>query len=311
MNELRKDLLLDRFVIIAKNRGKRPSDFAQKEKKEEKRLCCFCPGNEHLTPPEISRKESGGRWVVRCFPNKFPAVSLNFRKAYGTHEVIVETEEHGKSLSELPLERVMDVIDMYEERIRKLRENGKIRYVLIFKNEGEEAGASLTHSHTQLISLSRIPKLIREELNAQKRYFKKNKKCFFCNISEIERERIIFKNEHIICFAPYASRFPFEVWLTPVRHVGCLSELRTEEKGSLALMLKNLLMKLDKLLNKPPYNYFLHISPSIQTKYFHFHIELCPRISKWAGFEFGTDIIINTLPPEDAAQFLKDIAQRI
>jgi UDPglucose--hexose-1-phosphate uridylyltransferase len=305
MNELRKDCLLDRWVIIAGNRGKRPVDFIQKECETKEGVCVFCPGNEHLTPKEILSILGPHGWTVRAFENMYPATSLEFPQAFGRHEVIVEMNQHNKNLQDLPPGAIREVIDMYCSRIDDISKIDGIAYVLIFKNHGEAAGTSIAHEHSQLIALSQIPTLVENELAAYKKYHHKTKKCIFCDIAEMEMnsERKIFENDKFFCFAPFASRFPFEAWLLPKRHAGNITDLTDEEKNSLADALKTILGALSKLLRNPPYNYYLHIAPPRED--FHFHIEICPRVTKLAGFELGSDIIINTMPPEKAAAELK------
>lgn len=311
MNQLRKDYFLDRWVIIAENRGKRPQQFAQKKESRKVETCFFCPGNEKLTPPEIDRVEKNGKWIMRCFPNKFSATQEGgaiglqgeapfvYRTAKGFHEIIVETEEHEKELEDLSLEHMAQVFGMYRKRYEELIERDGIEYVCIFKNRGREGGASLVHSHTQLIALPVVPPLIEEEAKAHE------KECPFCKLIGLESkgERRIAENETAVCFAPYASRFPFEVWFVPKRHIRTLGDMEEKEVKGLVSLLKGVLGKLDSSLNYPPYNYVLHMSPKEGN--LHFHIELLPRLATWAGFELETNIIINTLPPEVAAKHLR------
>lgn len=316
MNELRKDYLLNRWVIIAKDRGKRPTDFVHKESEEKPGFCYFCPGNEHTTPPEISRIEEDGKWIIRCFPNKYPATTQEYgeveenlltkKTAYGRHEVIAETPDHGQHLNELSIEHLVKVLDMYSSRIKELKKDKKIRYVMVFKNQGKEAGASLDHSHTQIIALPIVPSLVQAENNAAEKYFEEKDSCPYCDIWGEERgsDRLIFEDEHTISFAPYASRFPFEAWIMPKRHVRSLEELSLEEKQSFAGILKKILRRLHTSLNKPPYNFWLHQSP--EDGDLHFHLELAPRLAKFAGMEHGSEVVINVVPPELAALHYKE-----
>ncbi len=313
MNELRKDYFLDRWVLIAENRSKRPQDFAEEQKSKKKNgICYFCRGNEGLTPPEICRVEKKGSWTVRCFPNKFPATIPEFGKlhknfltrqaAYGRHEIVVETPTHGESLSDLSVDHIRDVLSVYSERIKDLKRDRKIKYVMIIKNEGLEGGASIEHSHTQIFALPIVPTLIREEIYASKRYTEKKGECPFCKIVKVESrsKRRILSDKNFIAFAPFASRFPFETWIMPKRHVTSIEFLTDEELYSFAGILKNILMRLNSLLKYPPYNFYLHVSPEKED--LHFHLELCPRVSKLGGFELGSDIVINIMPPEIAAE---------
>ena len=306
-NEFRKDFLLNRWVIVAANRGKRPEDYVHSKRSEKKEgTCFFCPGNEHLTPPEISRKEIGGKWVVRVFPNKFYAVSLDFPNAYGTHEVMVESNDHSNHLSDIPESQMKLLLQTYCERVEASRKNPNLKYAMIFKNQGHTAGASLGHTHTQMITMAHVPTLVRMERDACKKYTEETGKCGFCERVEKEGERKIWEDENVFCFAPYASRFSFEHWIMPKRHLGCITKLNDAELGSLAKCMKGVLGKLDKMLDYPPYNFALHMDPFNATgDYYHFHIEVLPRMNIWAGFELGAEVYINPMPPEEAARALK------
>ncbi|MFH1448338.1 MAG: DUF4931 domain-containing protein [Candidatus Micrarchaeota archaeon] len=307
-NEFRKDFLLNRWVIVAANRGKRPEDYVHKKRTLKKEgLCFFCPGNEHTTPPEINRREVDGKWVIRVFPNKFYAVSLDFPNAYGTHEVIVESSNHGHHLSDIPEEQMRMLLEVYRERIDASRKIDGLKYSLIFKNQGHTAGASLGHTHTQMVSMNHVPTLVRMERDANKEYTQKTGKCGFCERVEEDRERVVWEDDNVFCYAPYASRFSFEHWIMPKRHVGCLTKLDDGELDSLAKCMKTVLGKLDKMLDYPPYNYALHIDPfNATTEYYHFHIEVLPRLNIWAGFELGAGTYINPMLPEKAAKALRE-----
>jgi len=305
MNELRKDYLLERFAIIAENRGKRPQDFAQGRRKTGEEACVFCPGNEHMTPPETDRVSGDSGWLLRSFYNKFPAVSREFPRAFGVHEVLVETPIHGKPFYKFRKEEVAASFRFYARRVRALYGEPGIRYVSIFKNEGEKAGCSLVHTHSQLIALGEIPRLVGEELRAFEAERMASGRCVFCDVVERERtsERLICEDEHFISIAPYASRSPFEVWFIPKRHAAGITDLSTEELDSLGSQLSHVLKALVGLTNSADYNYWLHTAPN--GKDFHFHVELMPRLSIWAGFELSNELYINTMPPEKVARALK------
>ncbi|MFH1285410.1 MAG: galactose-1-phosphate uridylyltransferase [Candidatus Micrarchaeota archaeon] len=306
-NELRKDSFLERWVIIARKRHARPQDFSRNKKispQTSPKACFFCPGNENLTPPEITRLPKASKWRVRAFPNKFAAVSKDSKSAYGAHEVIVETPKHGERLSQISSSHMLEVLEVFSARINSLARDKRMKYVLLFKNEGKEAGASLEHTHTQLISLACIPSAVLEEISASSAYKARRKKCPFCELSNEKNERLILENKHASVLAPYASRFPFEMWVLPKKHTACLTKLKKEEKRAFAEALSRALKKLDKLLANPSYNLVFHISP-LRSNSLHFHVEICPRLSVWAGFEFGSGIIINTMPPEEAAKALR------
>lgn len=239
-NEIRKDYILDRWVIIAADRGKRPEDFKKKPDEEVKKAgpCFFCPGNEHMTPPEVSRVEEDGKWIIRCFPNMYPATGetegvpkkglLTSLPAYGRHEVIVETPEHEGLLHNLPLPHFVKVLDAYQSRIDALNRLPGVKYTLVFKNQGKAAGASLYHTHTQVIGLPNVPPLVLEEVEKSE----DGGRCVFCAVIERElgSERRVFEDEHVGAYAPYASRFPFEVFLQPKRHLSSIGEMTLPEK---------------------------------------------------------------------------------
>jgi len=312
MGELRKDYILDRWVIISTERAKRPHEFVNKKAEEEVGTCYFCPGNENLTPPEISRWPCGSsQWKVRVFPNKFAAVNIDgnsaiktdnrfytFSSNFGKHEVIVETPDHKKQLADLDDETIKEVLKMYSNRIEELSKFPGIKYVCVFKNSGKEAGTSIFHSHSQVIAYNQVPEVVNEEIIAAANF----SSCPFCDIIKTEKEslRRCFENDQFVAFAPYASRFPFEIWVMPKQHIKSITEMDEGKLYDLALIMGKILRKLKEL--NAPYNYVLHYSPSHCN--LHFHIEILPRLSTWAGFEFnGT--VINVVTPEDAAKFYR------
>ena len=310
MNELRKDYILNRYVIIATDRAKRPAQLAKQPQKAKKGICFFCSGNENLTPPEIDRIEKDNKWIVRCFPNKFAATNtkgnpkintkgLIHADAFGKHEVIAETPDHKQQLADLPINHIKLVLEMYQKRLSAISKIKGIKFVSIFKNKGKEAGASLLHAHTQIIAYNNFPTLIQEEIKASK----KNKKCQYCSIIRKEKKskRRIKENKTFVSFTPYASRFPFEAWIFPKKHKTSITELDDPELIDLARQLKYILSKLKKL--NAPYNFFLHYAPG--RKDLHFHIEIAPRLSTFAGFEFSTGTVINVMSPEKAAAFYR------
>lgn len=301
-NQIRKDYLLDRYVIVAENRGARPHDFVQQSPPSEKgKTCFFCPGNEHLTPPETGRIGTAKKWLVRSFYNKFAAVSKDFPEARGSHEVLVETPSHTKQLGQVSERQIGLTLLLCQKRVSALCKDPKIKYVLVFKNQGPKAGTSLLHSHSQIIATEFVPSSVEEELRA----YKKEKSCPFCAIArrEAKSERRIFEDRHFIAFAPYASRSAFEVWVMPKRHVKCITGLTAAERSSLAKMIKRLLARLKSLFKYPQFNYYFHIAPKGED--FHFHMELLPRLTIWAGFELGSGMYINPVSPENAAGMLR------
>jgi len=312
--ELRKDYILDRWVVIAAHRSKRPNDFRQekKTKPRKKGVCFFCPGNENLTPKEIGRIEKNKKWIIRWFPNKFPAVSkegnpeirhdnkyFTYSDAYGVHEIIVETPNHEKQLADLSEEHIKQVLEVYAERIKELSKLPETKYVLVFKNEGEEAGTSLIHSHTQLVTYNKIPKQVQDKIEASKKY----SHCPYCEIISKEKNshRRVFENDNFLSFCPYASRFNYEIWIFPKKHIKNITEMDNKMLIDLASMMKKILLKLKEINHS--YNFFLHYSPEGED--LHFNIEICPRRAIWAGFELSSGEIINSVSPEDAAKFYR------
>lgn len=304
MGELRKDYLLDRWVLLSTARAKRPSDFKVRLLKNNKSSCPFCKGHEHMTPNASYVVRKNGKWIVRSFPNKFNAVDnfkgskyssefFNFQPALGYHEVLVETPDHSKTLADLPVDHISLILDSYAKRILAFDS----KYVFVFKNHGEEAATSIAHSHSQIIAYNQVPKLIESEVKA----FKKFDSCPFCSLVKLESKgpRLVSENSSFVAFTPFASRFPFEVWILPKKHIKSLVDL--DDFSALASLLKHVLLKL-KTINAS-YNLFIHNAPAKSD--FHFHIEITPRLSKFGGFELGTDTFINVISPEEAARFYR------
>jgi len=328
--ELRKDPITGRWVIISTERGKRPTDFVR-ESVEIKGtgFCPFCYGSEAKTPPEVlayGRNGTGANqpgWSVRVVPNKFPALGIegdldrqgeglfDRMNGVGAHEVIVETPDHNRTLATVNDQRVEEVLWSYRDRMLDLKNDRRFRYILIFKNHGEAAGASLEHTHSQLIALPIVPKRVREEVDSAKRYFSEKERCIYCDMIRQEIDtgvRVIAENEHFIVIAPYAPRFPFETWLLPKQHGSAFENTQSPIYASLARLLRNCLSRLDAVLGKPAYNFVIHTSPIGEeiNDHYHWHIEMMPKLTKVAGFEWGTGFYICPTPPEEAAQFLRD-----
>jgi UDPglucose--hexose-1-phosphate uridylyltransferase len=328
--ELRKDPITGRWVIIATDRAKRPTDFVR-EKVEIRGsgFCPFCSGNESKTPPEILayRKDGSQRdmpgWSLRVVANKFPALGIegtlnrqgeglyDKMNGIGAHEVIIETPDHSLTLASMPARAVEDVLWAFRDRILDLKKDRRFKYILIFKNHGEAAGASLEHTHSQLIALPVVPKRVREEVDSAKEYYNFKERCIFCDIIRQEVEdtvRLIAENQAFMALAPYAPRFPFEMWIVPKVHQSAFEESQKYEFEQLAVMLKDMLTRLDKVLDSPAYNYIIHTSPipEASNDYYHWHLEIMPKLTKVAGFEWGTGFYINPTPPEESAKFLRE-----
>lgn len=311
MGIIRKDYVLDRWVYYATERKRRPHEFKSLELKDNSKVCFFCPWNTHLTPPEIGRVEYKNGWKMRWFLNKFPAVekkgnpNVKAKKfysegdSYGIHEIIVETQHHKSQLADLPVQQIVELLEVYKTRIAHLSRLKSIKYVDIFKNHGKDAGTSLVHSHSQVMALTQVPALVSEELEA----VKKHKRCPYCEIikKEAKSKRKIFETKNVVAFAPFASRFNYEAWIFTKQHKKTMEELEENELKDLAAALKKILFKLKKI--SASYNFFVHYSPEKEN--LHFHIEIAPRTATWGGFEFSTNFIINSVLPEDAARFYR------
>jgi len=309
--ELRKDYILDRYVIIATERGKRPHQLDAVEGSEQKK-CFFCPGHENETPPEIYRVDENGKWRIRVFANKFPAVALNgksdistdnqyytFADAVGRHEVIVETASHDKQLSDLSEKKIAEVLRVYKLRQQELSRVEGVKYVSVFKNKGEEAGCSIAHTHSQIIAYNIIPPVIESKTKmAMKDY-----NCAYCGVIQSERvsNRMIYEDDNVVAFTPYASRFAYEVVIFPIKHITGFDELDDATIYSYAKALKVVLLRLKEL--NAPYNFYFQYGGNL-----HLHLEIAPRFSKvkWAGFELSTGTIINPVSPEVAAEFYRN-----
>ena len=339
MPELRKDPIIGRWVIIATERSSRPSDFESQEvsslktcpgKKAENGSCPFCEGNELMTPPEVDSDRAPGTsadssgWQTRTVPNKYPILKnepnieevqrgvFDVMSGVGEHEVIIEGTKHDQQLADLSVEQIQRIIEAYKRRSLHLSKDKRFKYVLIFKNYGVSAGASLEHTHTQLISLPIIPKRVAEEFVCSSDYFKVKNSCLFCDIikQEIEEaKRDICENEDFIAFCPFASRSPFEITIMPKSHQTHFTDITDKQIGNFAQIFKDVLMRVKIVLNDPPYNFIIHTSSINDEKrdYYHWHLEFMPKLSKIAGFEWGTGFYINSTAPEVAAKFLKGV----
>jgi UDPglucose--hexose-1-phosphate uridylyltransferase len=329
MPELRKDPVTGRWVIISSDRGKKPVDFQDQRNKKRGGFCPFCAGNERTTPGEIlAYRDSGPAnapgWRLRVVPNKFPALQIEgdlnrqgegiFDKmnGIGAHEVFIENPDHDATLSTLPVKAVEELLWAFRDRMEDLRRDRRFQYTLIFKNEGQIAGATLEHSHSQLIALPIVPVQVQEELVGSRKHFNLKERCLFCDTLRQEmqsRIRVVVETPLFIALAPFAPRFPFETWLLPKRHISNYSGATNEEYRDLAGLLQDILRRLDRALSHPPYNFVIHTSPFREevNEFYHWHIEIMPKLTNIAGFEWGAGFYINPTPPEEAAAFLREI----
>jgi UDPglucose--hexose-1-phosphate uridylyltransferase len=329
MSELRKDPVVGRWVIVSTERGRRPSDFSPEPVRPRLTTCVFCDGAEDQTPPEVlaggppDRPANGPGWSYRVVPNKFPALRIegdlepsgegpyDRMNGVGAHEVIIETPDHQASLATLPVDAVADVLLAFRERILDLKKDGRFQYVLVFKNHGAAAGASLEHPHSQLIATPIIPIMVAEELEGGARYYDMKERCVWCDMVRQERRgrrRLITEASGFVALAPFAPRFPFETWILPARHRAAFEESGPDELRALASVLGRFLRQMNATLNDPPFNFMLHSAPLHEPAldHFHWHLEIVPRLGRVAGFEWGSGFFINPVPPEDAAAALRE-----
>lgn len=340
MSELRHDPFRRRWVIIATERGNRPSDWSFSVEPRESRFCPFCPGNEDKTPPEIAAvRESDAPanstgWQVRVIPNKFPALSpdgaLERRaegiydavEAIGAHEVIIETPDHFAHFSELSHEQIHLVLKAWRDSIKRLEEDSRFKYVMLFKNYGSQAGATLAHPHTQLIAMPVVPRTVADEMTHAQEYFAEKERNILNDIvhQELQQgQRIIVDNPDFTVLTPYASRFPYEMLVVPRHQQHSFSLATDDELEHLAKVLKETLTRLKVGLGDPPFNLVLHTSPNLNVtprkpgawatiEYdWRWHLEIIPRLTHVAGFEWGTGFFINPTPPEEAARVLREV----
>ncbi|MFA5270826.1 MAG: galactose-1-phosphate uridylyltransferase [Candidatus Omnitrophota bacterium] len=331
MPDLRKDPIVNRWVVVNVEEPFLPKDFGVtpfvwKGEKD----CAFCNGNEHLTPPEIeavsetSRAPNTPGWKVRVVPNKFPALKIegeldkhavgmyDVSNGVGAHEVIVDSPHHYKTIAELTDEEVEYMLKAYRSRTLDLRKDRRFKYLLIFKNVGADAGASLEHGHSQLIALPMVPKNVLDEVKGARHFYEYRERCIFCDMIAYEqengKERIVAENDSFISFCPLSSRFSFEVWVIPKEHSRDFGEIDDSRIKDLAVILKDSLSRLKKVLGEHPYNYIIHTSPvnTDADASYPWLIEIMPKLSRVAGFEWGSGFYVVATPPEIAAKLLRE-----
>ena len=344
MSEIRHDPLLDRWVILAPERAGRPQEKPGAPHASRTKECPFCEGNEKETPPELwARRDGRGAgpdspgWTVRVVPNRFPALTtsspvrrehlglLKSIQGVGAHEVIIESPGHEDGLADLTPAHLQSVLEAYRLRLRAVYRDSRLAYALIFKNHKVPAGASLTHPHSQLIATPVIPQNIRLKLETALRHHARTGACLLCDLIRQERSggaRIIEEADGFVALAPFASRFPYEVMIAPAGH---MPDFRDMESGGLLLLarlLKDILLRLKHALGDPPYNYFLNTAPNPAAldqedwdkeglrAACHWHLEILPRHTAVAGFEWGSGFHINTTNPEEAARHLREIGSQ-
>jgi len=338
VSELRWDPLKLSWVIITNGGGRRPRDFFVARQQVDLSLCPFCPGQEAKTPGELfvirnSGSDNGPGWRVRVIPNKFPALGIegtldkrsvglyDAMNGIGAHEVIVENPDHDRGMAQFESAEIVDILRAYRARLLDLRRDVRFRYILIFKNHGVEAGAGIPHSHSQVIALPITPPVAATELMVCREYYERKERCLVCDLLAQERadgRHIIRDDGHFLVYAPFASCFPFEMRIVPVKHSHDFALMTDAELLLLADTLKDSLQRLGQVLHDPPYNFVLHNAPPMHQRLgkpaywgslpydYHWHIELVPRLTKIAGFEWGTGFYMNPILPEEAARYLRE-----
>ena len=323
--QLRKDPVTGRWVIV--NQKEPLLKFPTQGNVKSSKTCPFCPGNEAMTPPEIfSHGRKGGKnaqdWTIRVVPNKFPALRIeeNTDKTaigiydkvggFGAHEVIVETPNHALEMADMPIEQVELVLRVYRERCLDLRKDPRLKYILIFKNYGQDSGASMEHPHSQLIALPVVPSRVLQELKGAAKHAEFSERCIFCDMldqEKTEKARTVFSEYGFVAVMPFASRFPFETWLMPQQHAASFDAISDEGLKAMAKGLKTVLSKLKTALHDPPFNFMIHTLPlgGKETDSFHWHMEIIPHLTQVSGFELGTGFYVNPTPPELAAEILR------
>jgi UDPglucose--hexose-1-phosphate uridylyltransferase len=334
MPEYRQDPLSRRWVIIGSDRGGRPNEFVEATTRQSSLSCPFCAGHEGETPPAIASYSANGSgdWSVRVVPNKYPALTAEESlcpacqplsralvaesiPGFGLHEVIIESPRHVASLSELTPAEAELVFVAYRDRLRILKAVGRYQYVQIFKNVGPAAGASLEHVHSQLVALPGIPEVLQQELRSSLEHFQQTRRSLLGQMIEEELAagiRIVAQTANLVAWCPAAGRFPYEVWVAPRRQASRFEAAEAGELGELATIMHDVIGRIEVAAGLSAYNYFLHTSPfdAPACDHYHWHFEIVPRLTKVAGFEWGTGCYINPLPPEAAAQVLQAISPR-
>jgi UDPglucose--hexose-1-phosphate uridylyltransferase len=330
LSELRKDPITGRWVIVSTDRTRRMSDFKLESVAiEPDPECPFCEGHEQMTPRELlARRHDGSQangpgWELRVVPNQFPVLRVegaldrqgeglfDRMNGIGAHEVFIETPKHDETLATMSDGAVEQVLWAFRERLQDLKRDRRFRSIIVFKNHGPAAGASMDHSHSQLIALPLIPREVRDELDGARAHFASKERCVFCDVlaqDVRDGRRLIADNGDMVALAPYAPRFPFETWILPKRHQSLFEDAPRHEYGSLARVLRDVLRRMNKMLLNPSYNLLIHTAPTQEavSEFYHWHVEIIPKLTEVAGFEWATGFYLNPTPPEEAAQVLRD-----
>lgn len=336
-------------VLVSTARGMRPRKEeapAPRDTRKHVDRCPFCTGNEHMTPPTVASAPDEERWQVRVVENLYPVLGDDSTSAnlvfglqqaidgYGRHEVIIDHPEHGIAVQEMSQDHLFVLLGMYRDRIRALYEaDPRIQYVLVFKNFGPAAGASIPHTHSQVIAMPVVPENVYNEVVHSHQYYEKNRQCIFCSLIDealtfeatiYDRESgsvrrrisvgqyVIERGRHFVAIKPFASRYEWEVHILPLVHQSDYAEISDEHRQDLARVLRRAMARLDAVIGGAQYNFFLHSLPHDRTSAhneasYHWHLEICPRTSIPTGFELGSGLFVSTISPEEAAQQLRAV----
>ncbi len=331
MPELRRDPIIGQWVVVAGDQESlTPKAYErQAQPRVEQAICQFCPGREGNTPPEVDAVRfdgsapNGPGWRVRAVPNKFPALKIegaldkradglyDISNGIGAHEIVVETDDHQRDLADLSPEEIVFVLRLYQNRGNNLAKDSRFKFMMVFKNYGIASGASIEHAHSQIIALPMVPKLVGAELDGARNYFKFRGRCLFCDILEQEIEdgdRVVVQNDRFIGFCPYVPRFPFEQWILPKEHNADFFSLAEGDLLPLAGMLKQMLVRMKRVLNCA-YNFYIHTAPigDKDKEMYHWHIEVVPQLVRVKGYEWGTGLYQVLTSPSVAAGYLRDV----
>ena len=341
MSELRKDPIVDRWVIIATERSRFPEDFWEVIAAPQSTFCPFCPGHEDRTPPEIAQygrpvdaPPNSDGWQTRVVPNKFPVLTIDgdtapqglgmfdMMRGVGAHEVIIENPAHLWDPANATIDEMEFVLRAYTDRIQDLRQDPRFRFIMVFRNAGAAAGATIEHPHSQVIALPFTPKSVKEQLDSARDHFNRKSRCIYCDLLQQElymKYRVVEATDDFVVLCPYASRFPFEMQILPRHHLHDFTQISEDQRSALADVLSRSLRRLKNLLHSPAYNMTLHTAPVMHPRPgrphywgtieqdFHWHIDILPRLAKVAGFEWANNLYINPVTPENAADFLREV----
>lgn len=329
MSEFRQDIITKEWVLIAPSRAGRPQEFNKDLPLPEPSVelnpsCIFCPGNEKQTPNQIVQYPRTGDWRVRMVPNKFGLLELgkgepskNFYVSLpgiGSHDVVI-TRYHNQPMALQSVELINEVLEVYSNRVTEMESQESVKYVHIIQNHGKLAGASLQHPHSQIFSMPFVGPHVQEEIRGSAYHHDIFDACIYCSIISHEislKKRVVIETENFLAICPFESKMPYQIRILSKRHEARFNHMTAAERQELAAVLKSVLAKIYVKLGNPAYNYYIHTLPfsrsqnlSYNEKAYHWHLVIMPRINIWAGLELGTEIYVNTVPPEQAAEFLR------